>query len=903
MMMLSDNIYKYLLFFNGICMYKSISNIRQEFLDFFESKNHQIIKSSSLVPDDDKTLLFTNSGMNQFKNIFLGIDKPLFKRVSTAQRCVRVGGKHNDLNNVGYTERHLTFFEMLGNFSFGDYFKQDAIQFAWELLTDSNCFNLSKDKIWITVHINDDESYDIWSRKVGVSSRRIIKIGNDKNDFSNSDNFWKMGNIGPCGPCSEIFYDRGDNISGFLPGNSKICGERYIEIWNLVFIQFNLQINGELLLLPMLSVDTGMGLERITSILQGVSSNYAIDVFKNLIISICQVMKVTNVTVSRSLYVIADHIRTCVFLIIDGVIPSNEGRGYVLRRIVRRAVLHGKKMGINNIFFCKLVNSVIISMRHITDFLSINKDYIEEILFKEEKLFAETLSKGLELLEKKLLKLSSGNILDGETVFNLYSTYGFPIELTKDICFDRNIKIDQIGFDKIMLKQKEYTRKISQFYESYDWILPCNVANVFVGYQKLEYQSQVIGLFQNNNSVDIISVQENGVVILKETPFYGESGGQIGDSGELKTESGAFFQVIYTKRYGQVIGHIGKMNCGILRKGDLVTAIVDRCKRKNICLNHSAHHLLRAALFETLGEHVIQKGSLINDQQLRFDFSHYEAMTIDQISTVENLVNHNIWSNVCILVDFMSLQKAKDSGAVMLLNKQYNEKELRVVRIGNFSVELCGGTHVARTGEIGFFIITKESSISSGIRRIEGVTGEMALSYVYHQKKLIQNISQVVHSDEKNLLSKIYKFKSNYRKLEREVENLTNNQVVQQSEFLIKEFFYIKDIQVLIKKFINMESKLLFNIVDYLKSRLKSGVIIIINYNKNNKIHLIVKTTKNLIENNRINALNIIHYIINIFGGKGGGQSDFAQAGIDIDEIKKISTLISKIDSFLRKML
>lgn len=884
-------------------MYKSVSDIRQEFLNFFKNKNHQIVESSSLIPDHDQTLLFTNSGMNQFKDIFLGIDKPLFKRVVTVQRCMRAGGKHNDLNNVGYTERHLTFFEMLGNFSFGDYFKCEAIQFAWELLTDLNWFNLSKDRIWVTVHACDNESYNIWSRIIGVSDQHIIKIGsNGKNGIFaiNSNNFWQMGNIGPCGPCSEIFYDRGSDIQGGPPGSTEEHGERYVEIWNLVFIQFNRQINGDLLSLPMISIDTGMGLERIASILQGVHSNYAIDIFKNLISSICRIIKVKNCNINRSVYVIADHIRACTVLIGDGVMPDNEGRGYVLRRIIRRAILHGKKLGINSDFFYKLVFPFIKSTDYITDLLCEKEDFIAEVVLNEEKLFKETLSKGLELLEKQLLL--SGDILNGEIVFDLYTTYGFPFELTKDICLERNIKFDQIGFDKLMLEQKKYNRKVNQCYRSHDQISSCDMLkSTFVGYQILECQSRIVELFQDNKIVNIISATDDGVVILKETPFYGESGGQIGDSGELKTEYSSF-QVMYTKKHGRIIKHFGVMRNGVFRVGDVITAKVDKYKRQRICFNHSAHHLLRAALFKTLGEHVIQKGSLVNDRYLRFDFSHHTMMTEKQINVVEDLVNQNIWKNFPITVDLMSIEKARDLGVIMLSDQRYgNKRVLRVINIGKFSVELCGGTHVNSTGEIGLFIITKECSVAAGIRRIEGITGDTALYFSRQQKKLITNISTLMCCDEKYLLNKIREFKYNYHKLEKEIILLQNKQMVQLSISVMKEIFFIKDVQILIRKFINMELKVLFNMIDYFKSKLSSGVIIFFNCKNNNRIHLIVGVTKNLIEHNRINALNIVRDLINIFGGKGGGRFDFAQAGIN--EIKDISAFTSAINSLLRGIL
>lgn len=882
-------------------MYKDINDIRQEFINFFKSKDHQIIKSSSLIPDCDQTLLFTNSGMNQFKNIFLGIDQPLFKRVVTVQRCVRAGGKHNDLDNVGYTERHLTFFEMLGSFSFGDYFKNTAIQFAWELLTDSNWFNLSKDRIWITVHACDDESYNIWNKQIGISAKHIVKIGNNKSLVSDSDNFWQMGNIGPCGPCSEIFYDRGHDVQGGPPGSKDECGERYVEIWNLVFMQFDRQSNGDLLLLPTLSVDTGMGLERIASVLQGVSSNYAIDIFKHLIRSICEIIRINNIDVNRSIYVIADHIRACSFLIVDGVVPSNEGQGYVLRRIIRRAVLHGKRLGVNDAFFYKLVNSLVKSMHYITDVLYEKKDYIETVLLQEEMLFSETLNKGLKLLEKNLSKLSCNDVLDGEIAFNLYDTYGFPLELTKDICLERNITVDQLKFDVAMLAQKNKAKRSSQFYISSDRLLFDDIKNIFVGYQDLEHQSQIVSILRDNCSVDFISAKEHGMVILKETPFYGESGGQIGDAGQLKTEFGDF-KVVYTKKYGQIIQHCGVMYSGVLRKGETVTAIVDRKKRQCICLNHSAHHLLRAALFNILGAHVIQRGSLINDQQLRFDFSHYTAMQQEQIEAVENFVNHNIWKNLSVTTDIMSIEKARHYGAVMLLHKKYyNDKALRVVSMGNFSIELCGGTHVKNTGEIGLFIVTKECSVASGIRRIEGITGEIALSYVQQQKILIHGISKLISSDDRDILHKIHAFKSNYYKLEREIEHLKHEQVIQQSISLIKEAFFVKDVQIVIKKYTNMESTFLCNMIDYLKLNFKLGLIIFINCSHSNRVNLSVGATKSLTENNRINAVNIVRYVINIFGGKGGGRSDFAQAGIV--KVEKISTLIAVIDSWLRKIL
>ncbi|UOY04589.1 alanine--tRNA ligase [Candidatus Blochmanniella pennsylvanica] len=864
----------------------------------FLKKGHKIISSSTLIPNSDQTLLFTNSGMNQFKNIFLGIDKPLFKRVATAQRCVRAGGKHNDLNNVGYTERHLTFFEMLGNFSFGDYFKNEAIQFAWELLTDVNWFNLSKNKLWVTVHNCDGESYDIWSNQIDIPNEHIVKIGSNTNDFCDSDNFWQMGNIGPCGPCSEIFYDRGDRFQGGPPGSLEEFGERYVEIWNLVFIQFDRQENGRLLSLPMLSVDTGMGLERITSILQGVNSNFSIDVFKKLISSISRIMKINDIYINRSVYVIADHIRACSFLIQDGVLPANEGRGYVLRRIIRRAILHGKKLGVNDIFFYKLVSPLIKYMQHIADILHEKKDFIAEILLSEEKLFQDTLKRGLELLEKQLIRLK-GNCLNGEIAFNLYDTYGFPFELTQDVCLKRGIHVDQEGFDQAMLTQKKYTKELNKFDISYEKLSLCNVSSIFVGYDKLICKSRVMALFQNNKSINKIYTKEEGIVILNNTPFYGESGGQIGDCGQLNTISG-FFQVSNTKKYGQTIGHLGIVNSGTISVGEEIVAQVDQHKRKCISLNHSATHLLRAALSQVLGSHVTQKGSLVNDRYLRFDFYHHATMTTTQMNTVENIVNEQIWKNAPITVDVMPIELARNSGAVILINKQY-DKKVRVLKIGNFSTELCGGTHAEHTGEIGVFMITKECSIAAGIRRVEAVTNNVALSAIHQYKMLLKNIFQSTQSDDKNILSKIHEFKCRYQKLEKEIDTLRNQQIIQQSLSFIKDVYYIKDVRILVKQVVNMTSKTLFNMTDCIKHQLKSGVIVLINLNTNKKINLVVAVTKDLIERNRINALSLVHYIIKILGGKGGGRPDFAQAGIN--NMATTSKISIEVNSLLHNIL
>lgn len=879
-------------------MNNSIDDIRQEFLNFFKNKKHQIIPSSSLIPENDQTLLFTNSGMNQFKNIFLGTEKPLFKRVVTVQRCMRAGGKHNDLDNVGYTERHLTFFEMLGNFSFGDYFKRDAIQFAWELLTGHNTFNLPKDRIWVTTHICDDESYNIWRKYIGLSDTHIIKIGNKKNNFCDSRNFWQMGNVGPCGTCSEIFYDRGHEFRGTLPGNLDTIGERYIEIWNLVFIQFNRQINGALIELPVLSVDTGMGLERITAVLQNVPSNYLIDVFKNLILSISQVMNISSSMTNKSLYVIADHIRAISFLVKDGVIPSNEGRGYVLRRIIRRAVCHGKRLGINNLFLYKLVTPLITHMQYITNILKDQKDLIEQILLNEEKLFKNTLQIGLDLLERELIRLKNNKILHGETAFRLYTTYGFPLELTKDICYERDIKVDQIKFDQMMLREKKSSKQFNRLCIIPNNILPKNIISTFVGYHNFSSYSKIVGLFQNNNIVNTINVDQESIVILNITPFYGESGGQVGDIGYLKTES-AIFKVNNTKKYGQIVMHEGFVSQGMIKIGDQVCAEIDKSRRKKICLNHSATHLLHMALLKILGSHVTQQGSLVNDEYLRFDFFHHESLTEKQINVIEHLINQQIWNNLCITEDTMTVESARNVGIKMLSHKQYHQI-VRVLRIGDVSVELCGGTHAKYTGEIGLFIITKEIGIGLGIRRIEAVTHNVALSMMQRKKLLVQNIAQITHSDDSTVLHKIYELKLFCDKLEKKIKYLQNKQELKHSLSLIKDICYINDIPVVIKRIDTVNIQSLFNIIRYLKSHLKSGIIVFI-HNKNNDsmYHIVVSVTQDLTKVNRISAVDLVNNIIRSVGGKGGGKSDFAQARInntltESDVITEINMLLQQ---------
>ncbi len=715
------------------------------------------------MPHNDPTLLFTNAGMNQFKDVFLGLDKRNYSRATTAQRCVRAGGKHNDLENVGYTARHHTFFEMLGNFSFGDYFKQDAIKYAWELLTGENWFALPKEKLWVTVYETDDEAFDIWANEVGVPRERIIRIGDNKGAPFASDNFWQMGDTGPCGPCTEIFFDHGDHIWGGPPGSPEEDGDRYIEIWNIVFMQFNRQADGTMEPLPKPSVDTGMGLERIAAVLQHVNSNYDIDLFRDLIASVAKVTGATDLT-NKSLRVIADHIRSCAFLVADGVIPSNENRGYVLRRIIRRAIRHGNMLGAKDTFFWKLVAPLIDVMGSAGDELKQQQAQVEQVLKTEEEQFARTLERGLALLDEELSKLK-GDTLDGETAFRLYDTYGFPVDLTADVCRERNIKVDEAGFEAAMEEQRRRARESSGFGADYNAMIRVDGASEFKGYDHLELNGKVTALFIDGKAVDSVSAGQEAVVILDQTPFYAESGGQVGDKGELKG-AGFSFAVSDTQKYGQAIGHIGKVASGSLKVGDAVQADVDEARRQRIRLNHSATHLMHAALRQVLGTHVAQKGSLVNDKALRFDFSHFEAMKPEEIRAVEDLVNAQIRRNLAIETNIMDIDAARASGAMALFGEKYDDR-VRVLRMGDFSTELCGGTHAARTGDIGLFRITSESGTAAGVRRIEAVTGEGAMAILHAQSDQLNDIAQLLKGDSHNLGEKVRAALERTRQLEK----------------------------------------------------------------------------------------------------------------------------------------
>ncbi|MGL4270130.1 MAG: alanine--tRNA ligase, partial [Plesiomonas sp.] len=732
-------------------MSKSTAEIRQAYLDFFQSKGHQVVSSSSLVPGNDPTLLFTNAGMNQFKDVFLGLDKRPYTRATTSQRCVRAGGKHNDLENVGYTARHHTFFEMLGNFSFGDYFKHDAIRYAWEFLTSPQWLALPKEKLWVTVYASDDEAYDIWAKEIGVPEERIVRIGDNKGAPYASDNFWQMGDTGPCGPCTEIFYDHGDHIWGGPPGSPEEDGDRYIEIWNNVFMQFNRQADGTLLPLPKPSVDTGMGLERITAVMQHVNSNYEIDVFKALIAKAAEVTGATDLE-SKSLRVIADHIRSCAFLVSDGVMPSNEGRGYVLRRIIRRAVRHGHMLGAKETFFYKLVGTLINVMGSAADELQQQQAMVEKVLRLEEEQFARTLERGLALLDGALAELQ-GDVLDGETAFKLYDTYGFPLDLTADVCRERNITVDEAGFDKAMEAQRQRAQAASNFGADYNSMIRVDGQTEFHGYTTTAHQGQVVALFREGQSVEQLHAGEEAIIVLNETPFYAESGGQVGDSGLLLAD-GVEFMVTDTQKYGQAFGHVGKLMSGSVTVGDTLQAEVDAARRQNIRLNHSATHLLHAALRKVLGEHVAQKGSQVSADALRFDFSHLEAMKADELREVERLVNAEIRHNHSVQTDVLDLDDAKAKGAMALFGEKYDEK-VRVLTMGDFSVELCGGTHAARTGDIGLFRITSEGGVAAGVRRIEAVTGERAIAFTERQQDQLDEAAGLVKADTFSVAEKV----------------------------------------------------------------------------------------------------------------------------------------------------
>ncbi|EPF9307016.1 alanine--tRNA ligase [Vibrio vulnificus] len=860
-------------------MYMSTDEVRNAFLKFFESKGHQIVESSSLVPHNDPTLLFTNAGMNQFKDCFLGAEKRAYTRATTAQRCVRAGGKHNDLENVGFTARHHTFFEMLGNFSFGDYFKEDAIAYAWEFLTET--LKLPKDRLLVTVYETDDEAFDIWNQKVGVPADRIIRIGDKKGGKQyESDNFWTMGDTGPCGPCTEIFYDHGEHIWGGRPGSPEEDGDRFIEIWNNVFMQFNRHADGTMEPLPKPSVDTGMGIERISAIMQGVHSNYEIDVFQKLIKATAEIVGCEDLS-NQSLRVIADHIRSCSFLIADGVMPSNEGRGYVLRRIIRRAVRHGNKLGAQGVFFHKLVGVLAEAMGSAADELKKQQAIVEKVLRIEEENFGRTLERGMVILNEALDALE-GKELDGETVFKLYDTYGFPADLTNDVARERDFTIDEAGFEKAMEEQRQRAREAGQFGTDYNAKIKTESETEFCGYTGTQGNSVVAEIFVEGEAADSLSAGDKAIIILGETPFYAESGGQCGDSGVLKTESG-LFQVEDTQKLGNAIAHHGVLVEGVLAKGDQVSAIVDAERRAAISLNHSATHLLHAALRQVLGEHVAQKGSLVKAENLRFDFSHLEAVTAAELKEVERLVNAQIRRNHAIETNIMDIESAKQKGAMALFGEKYDD-EVRVLSMGDFSTELCGGIHASNTGDIGLFKITSEGGIAAGIRRIEAVTGEAALEAIDAQARKFEEKLQDAANKAKSL--------------EKEIQLLKDKLASQASANLIDQVKEIAGVKVLVAKLDGADNKALRGMVDELKNQMGSGIIMLGNV-ADDKVGLIAGVTQDL--TSKVKAGELVNMVAQQVGGKGGGRPDMAQAGGT--DSSALPSALASVDAWIAERL
>uniref|UniRef100_A0A486XPJ5 Alanine--tRNA ligase n=1 Tax=Rheinheimera sp. BAL341 TaxID=1708203 RepID=A0A486XPJ5_9GAMM len=846
------------------------ASIRRAFLDFFASKQHQVVASSSLIPGNDATLLFTNAGMVQFKDVFLGQDPRSYSRAVSAQRCVRAGGKHNDLENVGYTARHHTFFEMLGNFSFGDYFKQDAIAYAWEFLTE--VVKLPKHKLWVTVYETDDEAYDIWLKQIGVPAERIIRIGDNKGAAYASDNFWAMGDTGPCGPCTEIFYDHGEHIWGGPPGSPEEDGDRYIEIWNIVFMQFNRHSDGRMEKLPKPSVDTGMGLERIAAILQHVHSNYEIDTFIALINAAAEATGATDLS-DKSLRVVADHIRSCAFLIVDGVQPSNEGRGYVLRRIVRRAVRHGNKLGAKGAFFYKLVSALVAQMGEAYPELAEKQAVVEKVLKLEEEQFGKTLERGLVILEDALAGLT-GTELPGELVFKLYDTYGFPVDLTNDVARERNLTIDQAGFDAAMAEQRKRAQQASNFGTDYNAQLSSSQHTSFTGYEQEFGNAGVVEILHQGQAVAELPDGAEALIILDQTPFYAESGGQMGDSGTLTLSSGAVFTVEDTIKLAKAFAHKGRLQ-GSLKLGDKVDARIDSARRSAIKQNHSATHLLHAALRKLLGEHVTQKGSLVGPERLRFDFSHFEAVKPEELRQIERLVNQQIQLNTALQTRLMPIEQAKAAGAMALFGEKYDD-EVRVLSMGDFSIELCGGTHVNRTGDIGLFKIVSEGGIASGVRRIEAVSGAGAVSYIQQLEQQAQSVASAVKGDLLSIAERVQQALERSKQLEKDIEQLKTKLASQAGASLLEQAQQVSGATVLVTQLPATDPKALRTMLDELKNKLSSGVILLATVN-DDKISLIAGVTADL--TSKVHAGQLVGWAAEKLGGKGGGRPDMAQAG------------------------
>ncbi|EOR08136.1 alanyl-tRNA synthetase [Acinetobacter tandoii DSM 14970 = CIP 107469] len=886
------------------------AEIREAFLSYFESQGHTRVASSSLVPANDPTLLFTNAGMNQFKDCFLGLEKRDYVRATSSQKCVRAGGKHNDLDNVGYTARHHTFFEMLGNFSFGDYFKRDAIKFAWEFLTSDKWLALPKDKLYATVYHTDDEAFDIWNKEIGLDASRIIRIGDNKGGQYASDNFWAMGDTGPCGPCSEIFFDHGDHIWGGLPGTPEEDGDRFIEIWNNVFMQFNRTADGVLHPLPAPSVDTGMGLERISAVLQHVNSNYEIDLFQHLLKAAAEIIGLdttaleaeakengTPVQYPASLKVVADHARSCCFLIADGVNSSNEGRGYVLRRIIRRAVRHGNKLGATGSFFHKMLQPLIEVMGAAYPELEAQKARIEAQLLKEEEQFAKTLEQGLKLLEVELAQLK-GSVIPGEVVFKLYDTYGFPTDLTADIARERDLTIDEAGFEVEMAAQRQRARDAGKFAIDYNSVVKVEGETQFDGYDATAGQGQIIALYKDGEQVDEVVEGDEALIVLNQTPFYAESGGQIGDTGIFKNETG-IFEVQDTKKSGGAFVHQGIVTVGHLKASQTVDAIVKADIRAATARNHSATHLLHAALRQILGSHVQQKGSLVASDILRFDFANDQPVSFEQLQEIERLVNAEVIANTAVSTELLDIESAKAKGAMMLFGEKYGD-EVRVLSMGsiieekNFSIELCGGIHVQRTGDIGLFKITSEGGVAAGVRRIEAVTGTKALEVVQKAEADIVHINGVLKAQKDQTVEKVEAIVETSSALQKQIEQLNQKLASLQAAELLSQVQTLAGRTTLITTVQGMDAKALRNLHDGVKSKLENAVIVLAGV-EGDKVSLIASVAKEFTAS--IKAGDIIKHLANELGGKGGGKPDLAQGGAPLNE--KFAKVMADLTAWL----
>ncbi len=857
---------------------KSSAEIRQMFLDYFRDKGHKVVPSATLVPSNDSTLLFTNAGMVPFKDVFLGREKRDYSRATSSQRCVRAGGKHNDLENVGYTARHHTFFEMLGNFSFGDYFKEDAIRLAWDFLTE--VAGLPAERLWVTVYEEDNEAADIWLQQIGVDPDRFGRIGDKPGGKRfESDNFWSMGDTGPCGPCTEIFYDHGSQCHGAPPGASEDDGDRYIEIWNLVFIQFNRDESGEMHLLPKPSVDTGMGLERLAAVLQGVHENYEIDLFVNLTQAAARIIGVENQQ-QKSLRVIADHIRSCAYLIVDGVLPSNDGRGYVLRRIIRRAVRHGHQLGAKDPFFHRLVGPLCSEMGEAHPELNMARTRVEQVLQQEEKRFAEALEQGIKILEQDIQGMSSGDI-PGETIFRLYDTYGFPVDLMADIARERNLGMDMEGFETCMSGQRERARAAGSFKADYSQTISADMESDFTGYEHFDGTSEIAALLYDGKSVGQLKSDQEGSVILNETPFYAESGGQVGDQGTITGDS-VLFEVSDTRKQVNSIIHIGRLKEGVLNVGDRVKPSIDRQRRQSITLNHSATHLLHAALRQILGPHVTQRGSLVAPDHLRFDFAHSDPVNHDELRAIEYLVNQQIRSNYESQTRLMLIDDAITSGAMALFDEKYDD-EVRVLSLGDFSMELCGGTHVKQTGDIGFFKLTQETGIAAGVRRIEAVTGDAALDAVSRTESELDMISSIVKGPRHTIADSVRSMADRLRIVDRELEQLKSVLASSQGDDMVGRATEIAGIKVLAEMLDNADMKVLRETVDQLKNKLGSAAVVLAGVERD-KIRLIAGVSKDA--SKQIPAGELVNMVAEQVGGRGGGRPDMAQAGgSDVDAL------------------